>query len=351
MNEASVSAISSRRFDLDCVRALAIISIVVIHTTAYHLNEFSPSWHLANALNSFARIGVPVFFMLSGALLVPREEPLRVALRRAFRVGIIILIASLIFLATGLSEAKQGYWLPAILREPVMYHLWFLYVYLFICLTTPVLSLVFRHATRELARLMLCLWALTCLLLPTLDSVLGERLFAVPVFIHLYVGYVMVGAYIDQLPLERSRVRRAWRVYILATLLTILCTWLLSQYREQPVGLLYNANSPFVAIAAAAFFIATKSWGMSVAQDSSSLLRRAILSLSRQGLWIYVFHVAVLQFAAQPGWITEWQKTIPGIILLLGGSLIVLLISYVLSLMVSSVWRLLRQILQHHRPA
>ena len=71
---------SKRIFYFDALRALAILSVILIHTfnTCTNLHTFytpypSLSWFLAVFLGNYSRVGVDLFLMLSGALSLGRE--------------------------------------------------------------------------------------------------------------------------------------------------------------------------------------------------------------------------------------------------------------------------------------
>ena len=62
---------------LDCLRCLAIFLVIRLHTLVPVVTNTGvygvPSWKLCVALDAFTRVGVPLFFMLSGYLMLSRE--------------------------------------------------------------------------------------------------------------------------------------------------------------------------------------------------------------------------------------------------------------------------------------
>ena len=71
---------SKRIFYFDALRALAILSVILIHTfnTCTNMHTFytpypSLSWFLSTLLGNYSRVGVDLFLMLSGALSLGRE--------------------------------------------------------------------------------------------------------------------------------------------------------------------------------------------------------------------------------------------------------------------------------------
>lgn len=66
-----------RKNYIDYLRVLAIIAVIIIHVTAFYYNSFgkieSIDWWFSNLLNSASRFSVPLFVMISGAVLLGRS--------------------------------------------------------------------------------------------------------------------------------------------------------------------------------------------------------------------------------------------------------------------------------------
>ena len=66
---------------VDLIRVLAIYLVVVIHVSGQMTNVWGKipeaQWIISDIYGGLARVGVPLFFMLSGYLLLPRSESLR----------------------------------------------------------------------------------------------------------------------------------------------------------------------------------------------------------------------------------------------------------------------------------
>ena len=57
----------------DLLRIVAAFSVVMLHSTAqywYTLDIYSSEWIIANTYDAIFRFGVPIFVMMSGALLL-----------------------------------------------------------------------------------------------------------------------------------------------------------------------------------------------------------------------------------------------------------------------------------------
>ena len=65
----------SRRRDYALLRVCSMFAVVFLHVAAEPLRTASgPLWHFANLTTSLATAAVPLFFLLSGALLLSQEQ-------------------------------------------------------------------------------------------------------------------------------------------------------------------------------------------------------------------------------------------------------------------------------------
>lgn len=69
---------------LDEVRSLAIILVVLGHLIRMFSHDFA-SWQVCSAVFSLTRIGVPLFFTVSGALLLTRKHDVNMFLEKRFK--------------------------------------------------------------------------------------------------------------------------------------------------------------------------------------------------------------------------------------------------------------------------
>jgi surface polysaccharide O-acyltransferase-like enzyme len=146
---------------LSWARIVAIVAVVAIHVCSHLVLEWrttsAKQWHFGNLAESTARFSVPLFVMVSGAvLLVPRPgERLRdFYLRRAGRIAIPLVVWTCFFLV--LDARAHGRDITAytfvqgFLWGRPYYHLYFLYVVAGLYLVTPFLRAFVAGADRRL---------------------------------------------------------------------------------------------------------------------------------------------------------------------------------------------------------
>lgn len=135
-------------FWIDALRVAGAIAVVFLHVAAEPVvlvkDRSSAAWWTGNLIDSAMRWCVPIFVMLSGALLLaPRAESTReFFVRRVRRIAIPVVAWSAAYI--GFRAVRQGMpgweWIgDRILAGRPEYHLWYVYMTLGLYLLTPLL--------------------------------------------------------------------------------------------------------------------------------------------------------------------------------------------------------------------
>lgn len=156
----------NRRVHIELLRVFAIFFVVLNHTPAYampfHTGDCSAVTFVMLVISAFIKVAVPIFFMITGALLIPKEESITTLLRkRVLRFCILILL--FIGLQYGYYQTVKADDDPLIgvtvfLRDlycggtthSYVLHaaaVWFLYAYLGLLLVMPFLRLLAQRIT------------------------------------------------------------------------------------------------------------------------------------------------------------------------------------------------------------
>ena len=122
-----------RRTELDLCRIFGCLAVLMIHTGADIYHEIplqSLSFAAVNFISTAVRGGVPLFFMLSGALFLsrPRLDIRRLLVHHALRLTGLYYLWSLLYallrlVSGGLSRGPE-FFLAVVAGH---YHLWFLH--------------------------------------------------------------------------------------------------------------------------------------------------------------------------------------------------------------------------------
>lgn len=253
----------------------------------------------ANTYNSLARPSVPLFVMLSGALLLQpsRVEPIRVFLRkRLVRLGLPFVFWGTAYFAwryfvnheaLSVSSVFQG-----ILTGPY-YHFWFLYMLFGLYLITPVLRVITVHSERKIIRYFLLLWFFGTGIVPLLVLVSGLafelKLFAVTG----WIGYFLLGYY-----LLSTRFRSSTLVisFLTGVLWTVFGTYVANWFVGGTTGLFFlDYLSISVILASSSLYALLLKSSPGILENRLSRASWIIKSIGQNTLPIYLFHIMILE--------------------------------------------------------
>lgn len=203
----------TRKIWIDYLKVIAAFAVIAIHISSPYYKEVdpmnAPEWWLANIMNAFSRFCVPMFVMISGALILGRDEsPKDFYMKRALRLVPAILFWSAFYMAfryfyledhTKIFRDLKG---GIILSGRAYYHLWYLSMFLCLMAFVPLLN-SFILGKKPGARDMYLVAGVTGLfmLLSQISSI--EKAFFDETFkwfnqVPWFVGYLLLGYLIQQ---------------------------------------------------------------------------------------------------------------------------------------------------------
>jgi len=282
---------------LDALRVVACLMVVLLHVSAQNYHAFGPRWSAALVLDSLVRASVPIFFMLSGATLLYRDESLGAFFRkRVLRIVPPLIFWSGFYLAwLAYNGVDVGNWVVRIVSGPTMYHLWYFYAALGIYTVVPAMRVFVKGAPPAVFAYVLLAWLAFSTLLPTLETLwadsgcLDPRPGALSQTWYLgqwygYGGFVLLGAWMVRRP---PGTVRGIALFAVGVACTIAASWWRSHAVGAPCESFFVYLTPFVAIAAAGLFGAFVS--MSAFQSP-----RWLRSVSDCTLGVYGLHAFVI---------------------------------------------------------
>ena len=150
----------------DWLRLFAMLAVIFMHAVSSFLHSpVTPGWHAANLLTALSFTAVPLFFMMSGALLLSDERTVDVKwiLRRRLPriLAPLALFSLLAVLWLWYRDGPTGK--PMILsllkglNGPVYVHLWYLYTLAGLYLISPLLYRMVHALDAKLERYLLAL--------------------------------------------------------------------------------------------------------------------------------------------------------------------------------------------------
>lgn len=298
----------------DALRIVAAVAVIVIHIASLKWNSYdvgSSGWQIANILNAVTRWAVPIFVMISGALLSDPKKPF--STRKFFRKNVLrIVIVFLVWSAFYvLYSWKVKKWEPGSILGLVAlwieghYHMWFLYMLLGLYIITPILRLI--TSNRKILNYSLLVGLIFTFIIPgivslanvatlggdnvvagtikaILDSVMGSMHFS---FLGSFVTYYLLGYYLRTE--DFGRLQRV--IMYLFGLIGAIVGCLIMNNTSEATGVKFGYNSeflPWILAMAVAVFVFFRYHCDRIGR------RKSVRLLASTSFGIYLVHVAVL---------------------------------------------------------
>lgn len=282
------------------LRIVACFMVILLHVSAENFHAFGEKWWAANFYDSLTRACVPIFFMISGANLLSKDETLGTFFRKRF----LKIIPPLIFWScfflwwlayNGVIIGSWDAWVVKILSGQTMFHLWYLYALVGLYALVPVLRKFYQHSSRKEHLAFILLWFAVASVYPTImalrnDTQCGSlQLGLLATQYHLtyfggYIGYLLLGAYIAD---SRGSIMAGLAIFFSCSAATMAVTYLWSRHLGGPCEFFYIYLSPLVV--GASYGLYTAFMGMKPGVPS-----RWVVAISDCTLGIYCIHIFMI---------------------------------------------------------
>jgi surface polysaccharide O-acyltransferase-like enzyme len=312
MKEQKANAQNGIALPVDLIRTIAITLVILLHASIEpnpNISQMSPEgvqlFWVSNVYNSISRTAVPLFVMLTGALLLQptkHDEPIRLFFRKRWnRIGLPVIFWGAIYFAYDFTVKGNPLtltsFLQGVLAGPYV-HFWYLYLLVGLYLITPLIRVLVAHADWVLMKYFLLLWLVGTgiVSLLTLSAQISSQAawFESNVFILTgIVGYFVLGAYVNKL---QTRFSYLCLGLVVGTLTTILTTYfVIGSLGEAYSQFFLTANSITVIVASIALFLVIASISQQKIEANMPRANKILRTISENTLPIYLFHIIVLE--------------------------------------------------------
>jgi len=297
-----------RQLYLEYLRAIATYAVILWHCVTNVYDQFGPlrEWFPASiTVGLLVRWSVPVFFMISGALLLNKDEDLAGFYKKRFaRICIPLVVWVVLYGTVKLyhfmiySPPRPSFFRYVIidnfglfLFNKLSYHFYFVSIILGLYLLSPFISKMVRSLTRRELEILLLIGV----------GAYSIRTFYPNLFIvdNIQIGshlvFFILGHYLYRYPPEK-KVRRS--MYITGLCSAILAAWL-SYYKEYVdkghQDTFYKTNSFFIFAISIAIFVFFQQNIQPAADDkANSPIRKAILFVSSNSYGFFLAHPLII---------------------------------------------------------
>ncbi|WP_104046231.1 acyltransferase [Vibrio jasicida] len=291
----------------DLLRCVAAIAVIAIHVLAPYRNELGvipfDQWLTAVGVNSVTRWAVPVFILITGALMLSDTRPFDAKYyvkRRLGKVLVPFLIWSM-FYAYLSGWTAQGFDFETV-KEVVSnsphhatyYHLGFFYYFIPLYFVIPLFQWVVRNCDDNVLYAYLAVWLLTStLFLFKIDGPWSNQYW-------LYMGYLPFGYVLfKKVPLNRTTVSIFTGLGLVALAVTF--TMVVGNSLEADkytVGRWFSYKTLNVILAASMIFMLCRYFG----EGLTPKVQKVVSFISQHSLGIYLLHPIFLWPMKAFGW-------------------------------------------------
>jgi len=297
-----------RLFYLDLLRAIACLSVVMIHVSADFVTRGTkgPDFWLGNLMDSVSRAGVPLFVMISGALMLDegyeftRKKWLGHIGRMAAFYVVWSTVYCLIYRVWGLVARGEKVRILGAVMQVVSghYHLWFVPMIIGLYLLVPLFRLWVKEKNVRAVEYFLLLSAVTAFVIPQVMTILVHENKALsPIQTLLdnmnmqytagYTMYFVLGWYLNR-GIRRRKI--VCGLGVAGVCMTFAGTYAASVLLKMKTYPFYENNTVNVLMYSAAIFVLCRTW-FEHARKPDGMMQKSVGWIGKYSLGIYAVHV------------------------------------------------------------
>lgn len=277
--------LKEREYRFDFLRAFSMILVIIVHVANCYCNNYNGITKLSYlggiVFNVLARISVPLFFMISGALLLHKSFNKEKYINRIKKFLIIIVAWDIIYLLWEYFYLGKSYNnLFMLVVEPYRKHLWFLYTIIVLYAIQPLLSKIINKLNRR--QKYLCFFSIfmicnLCMIFPSIASYFT---------LLCYIGYFILGDALYRHTKNRELKHENWLlilVFITCMTLDIIFSYYISIKHNTFINIYFSYRESFIILSSICFFIL-------VMNNYKNIENKVVLKLSECSFGIYLIH-------------------------------------------------------------
>lgn len=286
---------------IDNLRAVATISVILLHVSSPIPGQYGSlsnyDWWVGNIYDSVVRYCVPIFLMLSGALMLSKKYDLKDFLIKRFsRIVLPFLFWSLIYIIYELLSTKDFRntmslidiinFIISKLKNGASFHLWYIYTLIGLYLIFPIVNKWLSASSKKEISYYLILWGVVTLLeLPFINNLKPSFDFR---YFSGYLGYAILGYFLVS-KINYNKKNLPVILILIGVTTTIFGTYITTKHKGMFFHGFYKYLSPNVFITSVGLFLFFKNL-----KHNNNTLNKVAHIISKYSYGIYLSHIFVL---------------------------------------------------------
>ena len=290
-----------RVFYLDFLRSFAIVMVLILHSISPYISRpdlyGTTSWYIYIVLNAFVRTGVPIFFMISGYLLLTSDKckNFKEFYKKSFiHIGIPLVFWNVAYYIGKCIFNNTNFEITQLLSQFIdcgtEYHLWYLYTLIGIYLIAPFLKILVEHCNVEQLIWLLFLMMFCTTIRPFINTITPIYIYLFDPLFNGYISCFLLGYILGNIKYDYKKIAIFSILGITCFFVSAIGHNILSS--SEKINLTFNSGYSLCHYGlAASIFVVSK-----VLFEKKAILEKNITNISKLSFGIYLIHVMVMDF-------------------------------------------------------
>lgn len=298
---------NKRIYGFDMIRIYACLAVVMIHVSAIYVKQDvnSSAFVIGNIFDSISRCGVPLFLMLSGALMLneKKEKTIKQMIQTSISmIGILLFWSSLYAIIYQFVIHQNEVSVVSLIKTILFghYHMWYLYVMVGLYLITPILKVIIKKEHQQLIKYLLGLAIIFTFVIPLInyffqifvESISITKLINKVHFemIGSYLTYYILGWYVTNFEVKYKKT--IYALGVVSIIFTIIMTQITKNY-----DFFYDTSLITILLLSLAIFMFIFDFSKRLKLKETTIKLLSILSKLTFG--VYLIHILVLYYISK----------------------------------------------------
>lgn len=295
----SISDLSNRDLSIDFLRILACFFVIMRHSVDLSIisSNSRKYWTIGVLFDSFTYISIPMFLIITGYLLLGKNEPYNLFFKKRLNKILIPFIfwsfIYILFANNFCNRLLGNNYIKLIINGNIFYHLWYVYLIIGIYLILPVINKLVSSCKSSDIKYILGLWILFSIIFPIFSRKYGYNI-AISYIFSGFWGYVFLGYYLKSINIS-SKLFKLSLLALIATYLTVsIGTIFFTSFKRVVLFNHLDLFSPTMLLLTISIFIIIKHITPKVQYKLSYNIQVIIIKISNLTFSIYLLHALIL---------------------------------------------------------